>query len=70
MRRPIVDPTVCIGCGECIRIAPDVFQFTADGKAKAVNDISSDNKDKVKSSIESCPVQAISEEKYGGKPVV
>ncbi len=47
----------CIGCGTCIAMAPDVFELTPDGKAKA----KSQSGDGIKESIDACPTQAIVE---------
>ena len=33
--RAYVDRELCIGCGLCTSIAPDVFAMNADGKAEA-----------------------------------
>ena len=30
-----VDQDVCIGCGMCTSLAPDVFQMNGEGKAEA-----------------------------------
>ncbi len=34
--RAYVDHELCIGCGLCTSIAPDVFAMNADGKAEGV----------------------------------
>lgn len=36
--RVYVDLELCIGCGLCTSIAPDVFAMNVDGKAEAVSD--------------------------------
>lgn len=33
-----VDQALCIGCGVCIDMCPEVFVLTADGKAQAIKD--------------------------------
>ena len=57
-----VDQEKCIGCGICAGTCPDVFELTAEGKArvKADADLEKD-KDKIAEAISSCPVEAISE---------
>jgi len=30
-----IDKNTCIGCGTCIAIAPEIYEFDSDGKAKA-----------------------------------
>lgn len=51
-----VDKNLCIGCGACEAICPEVFKLKEDGKADA---ISQDTKGCAKSAEEGCPVQAI-----------
>lgn len=53
-----VDPDVCIGCGLCAGMAPEVFQMGSHGKAEAVGD---GTEETVKLAVESCPVGAIRE---------
>ena len=59
--RAYVDQELCIGCGLCTSIAPDVFAMNADGKAEAVSDTTDANGESVKQAIEGCPVAAIRE---------
>lgn len=59
--RAYVDQELCIGCGLCTGIAPDVFAMNADGKAEAVSDTTDTNGESVKQAIEGCPVAAIKE---------
>lgn len=56
-----VDQDVCIGCGLCTGIAPEVFDMNADGKAQAVGDCAG-HEDAVREAAESCPVGAIRRE--------
>lgn len=50
----------CLGCGMCVGINSDVFDFDDDGLAKVNNEnINEENKDDVNSAIDSCPVSAI-----------
>jgi ferredoxin len=51
-----VDKNLCMGCGTCAAICPDVFAMTDDGKAEAV---SQDNMECAKNAAASCPTQAI-----------
>ena len=59
--RAFVDPDVCIGCGLCPTIAPEVFRMDDDGRAEAYAETTADNKDGVREAIDSCPVSAISD---------
>jgi ferredoxin len=57
-----VDKDLCIGCGLCPSICPDVFQMNDDlGKAEVIsNDISADLEETAKEAEDNCPVGAIS----------
>lgn len=53
----------CLGCGMCVGINNDVFDFDDDGLAKANNEnINDENKEQVEDAVNSCPVGAIEEE--------
>lgn len=53
----------CIGCGMCVGINPEVFDFDDDGFAKADNEkINDQNKETVEDAVKSCPVGAIEKE--------
>ncbi|MBI4812572.1 ferredoxin [Candidatus Falkowbacteria bacterium] len=51
-----VNKDLCIGCGACTALCPDVFQMAADGKSEV---ISQKNVECAKKAVEGCPVQAI-----------
>lgn len=53
-----VDKDLCIGCGLCTSMAPSVFEFDDDGKAKVVLDDAGAAAD----AAASCPVSAITVE--------
>jgi len=59
MNKLKIDETLCVGCGACTVIAPDIFVLDQDsGKAKVVSQPKEiDNQ--IKMAIESCPVKAI-----------
>ncbi len=55
-----VNKDICIGCGACQAILPDVFELEDDGLATCKEEnITDDNKDEVKDASESCPTGAI-----------
>lgn len=55
-----VNKDICIGCGACQAIVPDVFELEDDGLATAkVESISEELKDEVTDAAESCPTGAI-----------
>jgi len=58
-----VDEGICIGCGLCTGICPEVFEMNDDGKATAVGAVTEGNEGSVKEAMDSCPVTAILEEK-------
>ena len=62
--RVYVDKELCISCGLCPSVGPDIFMMNDDtGKAEAIsNDISSDLENQAKEGEESCPVEAITTE--------
>lgn len=52
-----VNKDLCIGCGSCVAIEPETFEFNDDGLAEAKKDEITDG---VKEAAEACPVDAIS----------
>ena len=52
-----VDQEVCIGCGVCVDMCPEVFTLNSDGKAHCVrNDCDQHNLEEISTA---CPVEAI-----------
>jgi ferredoxin len=57
-----VDPELCIACGNCISLAPEIYDWDDDGKAKAIEEeVPDDQEDEAKEGLESCPTDAIKE---------
>ena len=58
--KPIVNAELCIGCGTCEGIVPEVFKLN-DG-ISVVQELEdySEYKEKIEQSIAACPTQAIS----------
>lgn len=57
-----VNKDICIGCGACQAIVPEVFEIEDDGLAIAKDiEISDDIKEDVIDAVEGCPTGAISE---------
>ncbi len=55
-----VDKDLCIGCGVCQEICPDIFSMDADDKAVAVaGEIPADRLADAMNAKDSCPVEAI-----------
>ncbi len=55
-----VDQDLCIGCGLCAGIAPNVFQMNANGKAEAYMEFTENQLADVHDAMDQCPVEAIS----------
>jgi ferredoxin len=59
MKVQVIDD-LCIGCGACQAIAPEVFDMNDDGLAYVKNnDAVEKNEDAVTDAVESCPTSAI-----------
>lgn len=57
MKRVCVDQNKCIGCGACVAINPENFDFNDDG----LSEVKDENPvDKTIEAVEACPVFAIS----------
>jgi ferredoxin len=54
-----VNKDLCIGCGACQSLCPDMFKLNDEGKSEP---ISQDDKTCAINAAESCPVQAITVE--------
>ena len=55
-----VNKELCVGCGLCASMNPEVFQMDENGLATAVKE--TENEALLQESIDSCPVSAISKE--------
>ena len=47
---------ICVGCGMCAQICPEVYKIKND---KAANPVPREVEDKVKQAVSECPVEAI-----------
>ena len=56
-----VDSNMCIGCGACVGVCPEVYEISDDGYAvaKAVTD---ETKESAQEAASNCPVGAITVE--------
>lgn len=55
-----IDQELCIGCGLCPTIAPEVFEMKDDGKAhEIVDEVPADQENEAQESADSCPTNAI-----------
>jgi len=59
--KPVVDPTLCIGCRLCEDTLPEVFRIGEDGLAYVINESPPpETYADVEECVELCPVSAIS----------
>ncbi len=58
-----VDPDLCISCGACVDICPEVYNWNEDGIAEEqVDEVPEDLEDFALEALESCPTDAISQD--------
>jgi ferredoxin len=58
--KAVVKTDVCIGCGLCVDICPEVFVLGDDNIAKTIVDrVPAEIKDKCNDAAKNCPVEAI-----------
>lgn len=58
-----VDQDLCIGCGMCINMCPDVFMYNEESLSTVKSDLADFNLQSVEEAREICPVDAITVEK-------
>jgi ferredoxin len=58
MKKPVVDWDLCIGCGSCIELCPEVFELK-DDKAVVIGAEKCDSCN-CQEALDICPVEAIS----------
>jgi ferredoxin len=57
-RIPVIDREACMGSGNCVYWAPDVFQLDEDGIAFVHGDVAG-NEEQVALAMKNCPTTAI-----------
>jgi len=55
-----VDPDLCIGCGKCEEICPEVFELDDDLAVVKADPVPAEAADACREAAEECPVEAIS----------
>ena len=61
MKKPQINKDLCIGCGLCESIYPEVFRLGKSFKSEVIGEC--EDEKKCQEAIDSCPVGAISWEK-------
>jgi len=59
MKKPVVDPELCIGCESCVELCPEVFEVRDDVKAYVIGEDKCDSCD-CEEAANICPTEAIS----------
>lgn len=57
--KAIVDADMCIGCGLCAQVAPDVYEMKGDKAVALLDEIPADKAEEASNGAEQCPVTAI-----------
>lgn len=57
--KPTVDQDLCIGCGLCAQLAPDVFELDGDLLSRVIADPGPFDEPAVQEAADSCPSNAI-----------
>ena len=58
--KAVVDQTICIGCGQCTEICPEVFSLNDQGVSQAIDEVPAGFEDLTQEAADNCPVGAIS----------
>jgi ferredoxin len=58
MATPEIDMEVCIGCGTCAELCPEVFELNDDEKAVVIGPDKCDTCD-CQEAVDNCPVECI-----------
>lgn len=62
--KPRVDEDKCIGCGACVAIAPNNFDFNEEGLSTVIGE---EVTDETRNAVDACPVYAITIEEKSVK---
>jgi len=57
-----VDAELCVGCGACVDICPDVFDMPGDTAVVKADPVPAEHEDAVREAAEACPTEAIAVE--------
>ncbi|MCD1293391.1 ferredoxin [Methanocella sp. CWC-04] len=59
MVTPVVDKELCISCGNCVDLCPEVFAYDDEGKAEVIDKEGCGTKCDCEEAAASCPTDAI-----------
>ncbi len=59
MAVPVVDQSLCIGCGLCVDAAPNTFRLNDENLSEVI-DPAGDDEASIQEAIDNCPVSCIS----------
>ncbi len=54
-----VDDGLCISCGLCVNLVPEVFEFNENNVSEVKGQINEENESMVRQAVEGCPTDAI-----------
>jgi ferredoxin len=54
-----VDKELCVGCGLCPELCPDVFRMDGDKAVAKVDEVPAEAEDACRDAAEQCPAEAI-----------
>ena len=54
-----VDAELCVGCGACVDICPDVFDMPDETAVVKTDPVPAEHEDAVREAAEACPTEAI-----------
>ena len=57
-----VDAELCVGCGACVDVCPDVFDMPDETAVVKTDPVPAEHEDAVREAAEACPTEAITVE--------